>query len=157
MSTAVQLSCSVGCIVVVGSPSRWSTVATPSTTTATGAHPGALESEGNMTLGAIFLSEVVGTAMLLLLGAGVVANTLLPTRIIHIRMLLDTERAREESFANPAAKRIRVRLRLRVIAFPPDGRVRHDGELALLWWQSRRRGIDRSNTVHAVVFQEQCG
>ena len=78
MSTAVQLSCSVGCIVVVGSPSRWSTVATPSTTTATGAHPGALESEGNMTLGAIFLSEVVGTAMLLLLGAGVVANNLLP-------------------------------------------------------------------------------
>ena len=31
-----------------------------------------------MTLATIFLSEVVGTAMLLLLGAGVVANNILP-------------------------------------------------------------------------------
>lgn len=40
--------------------------------------PRALESELGMSLGTVFLSEVVGTFMLLLLGAGVVANVALP-------------------------------------------------------------------------------
>ena len=39
---------------------------------------GAPESESKLSLSAVFISEVVGTGMLMLLGCGVVANNLLP-------------------------------------------------------------------------------
>ena len=40
--------------------------------------PGRCQKEKIVTLGTIFLSEMVGSAVLILLGAGVVANNLLP-------------------------------------------------------------------------------